>query len=212
MTDSLARILCFGDSNTWGYSPKDGSRYPVHVRWTGTLQSLLGNGYQIIEEGLNGRTTDLDYSNRLGRNGRQYLIPCLDSHAPLDYVILNLGANDTKAKFTRSPEDICAATEGLIKIIQGEGLENPSPAVKIVLIAPSAIQEGVGIYGDRLAGATRKTVALVALYRALAMKYGLLFVDLSHIMPSLIDGVHLSEEAHKTIAEILYETIRNQTR
>ncbi len=181
MTDGLVRILCFGDSNTWGYSPKDGARYSVHVRWTGVLQSLLGNDYQLIEEGLNGRTTDLDYSNRYGRNGRSYLIPCLDSHAPLDYVILNLGANDTKIEFARSPENICAA-----------------------------IQEGAGIYGDRLMGATRKVATLATLYHALAMQYGLLFVDLSHIAPSPIDGVHLSEEAHQTIARTMYETIRRQ--
>ena len=54
------RILCFGDSNTWGYVPATGKRYPVGVRWTSLLQEKLGDGYEIIEEGLNSRTTDID--------------------------------------------------------------------------------------------------------------------------------------------------------
>ena len=45
------RIMCFGDSNTWGANPSDGSRYPEDVRWTGVLQQTLGEGYQVIEEG-----------------------------------------------------------------------------------------------------------------------------------------------------------------
>ncbi|PIR21518.1 MAG: acylhydrolase [Deltaproteobacteria bacterium CG11_big_fil_rev_8_21_14_0_20_47_16] len=193
------RILCFGDSNTWGYSPKDGSRYPSHVRWTGVLQSLLGSNFQIIEEGLNGRTTNLDYVDRIGRNGRIYLEPCLDSHAPLHYVILNLGANDTKTAFARSAEEICAATKSLIQIIQGKA--------KIILVAPTAIQEGVGIYKDQLNGATQKIATLATLHQALALQYGLTFVNLSHIEPSPLDGVHLSEEAHHQIAQILYKAI-----
>lgn len=211
MSDRPIRILCFGDSNTWGYSPQDGSRYPSNIRWTGVLQKFLGQNYQIIEEGLNGRTTDLDYSNRIGRNGRQHLIPCLDSQAPLHFVILNLGANDTKTEFARSPESISTAIEGLIRIIKSEGLENPSPEVKIILVSPSAILEGIGGYGDKLVGASGKIKKLATLYREIALRYGCIFVDLSHVEPSKIDGVHLSEESHKTIARIFYETICKET-
>ncbi len=202
------RILCFGDSNTWGYSPTDGARYPQHVRWTGVLQQLLGADYCVIEEGLNGRTTDIDYAARPGRNGRTYLAPCLDSHAPLDFVIVNLGANDTKVEFARSAEAISNAMEGLIRLIRGEGLERPSPGVQIILVAPSAIHEGVGEYGAMFIGASKKIATLAQLYRALAQKYDLLFVDFSDaIVPSPLDGVHLSAAAHHTIATLLCDVI-----
>ena len=56
----MKTVLCYGDSNTYGYNPVNGLRYPQDVRWPGKLQSLLGNGYQIIEEGCNGRTTVFD--------------------------------------------------------------------------------------------------------------------------------------------------------
>ena len=53
----MKNILCYGDSNTWGANPNDGSRYTDDVRWTGILQRELGGGYQVIEEGYNGRTS-----------------------------------------------------------------------------------------------------------------------------------------------------------
>ena len=65
----MKNILCFGDSNTWGYSPQDGSRFPPNVRWTGTLQKTLGAEYNIIEEGLNGRTT---FINEEGEDARPF--------------------------------------------------------------------------------------------------------------------------------------------
>ena len=53
----MYRILCYGDSNTWGYIPLTEKRYPPEVRWTGRLQRLLGPDYQVLEDGLSGRTT-----------------------------------------------------------------------------------------------------------------------------------------------------------
>src|SRR5476651_2205463 len=94
-------VLCYGDSNTWGQKPDKSGRYPADIRWTGRLQQLLGNGYYIIEEGLGSRTTDLDYDKKSGRNGKIYLIPCLESHNPIDVVVLMLGTNDLKIEFDR---------------------------------------------------------------------------------------------------------------
>ena len=96
-------ILCYGDSNTWGFVPiifdyetNYMARYSFDKRWTGILQKELGNNYRIIEEGLNGRTTNIDYPDVKGRSGTSYLNPCLYSHAPLDLVIIQLGVNDLK--------------------------------------------------------------------------------------------------------------------
>ena len=98
----LKNILCFGDSNTWGYAPVTGERYPGHVRWTGVLQSCLGDDYFVIEEGLNGRTTVHNEPLRPHRNGASLLPVLLESHSPLDLVIVMLGTNDLKACFRQS--------------------------------------------------------------------------------------------------------------
>lgn len=94
----MKTVLCYGDSNTYGYNPVNGLRYPQDVRWPGKLQSLLGNGYQIIEEGCNGRTTVFDDPLEGWKNGLDYLRPCLNSHKPVDIVILMLGSNDLKKR------------------------------------------------------------------------------------------------------------------
>jgi lysophospholipase L1-like esterase len=114
----MTTILCYGDSNTWGYTPGTGKRYERHERWTGVLQQSLGNSAIVIEEGLNGRTTVLDDPTKPFRNGKDYLIPCLDSHAPLDLVILMLGTNDLKHRFGMSALDIGRNVATLLDMIR----------------------------------------------------------------------------------------------
>jgi lysophospholipase L1-like esterase len=86
-------ILCYGDSNTWGYNPSTGGRYARDERWPGVLRTELGEGYLVIEEGLNGRTTVWDDPIEGYKNGSTYLIPCLETHKPIDLVIILLGTN-----------------------------------------------------------------------------------------------------------------------
>ena len=87
-------ILCFGDSNTWGYTPGTGVRYAPDVRWTGVMAQVLGENYHIIEDGLNGRTTSFDFPWSECRNGQSALPYALLSNKPLDLLILALGIND----------------------------------------------------------------------------------------------------------------------
>ena len=98
----MKTVLCYGDSNTWGYIGGTGERFAPEVRWPGVLQAALGGAYRVIEEGLNGRTTVFDDSIEEGRNGETYLRPCLQTHAPIDLVILMLGTNDLKRRFSLS--------------------------------------------------------------------------------------------------------------
>ena len=85
-------ILCFGDSLTWGWiaTPEGAptTRYPYSERWTGVMAAALGSGYEIIEEGLNARTTSIDDPVDPRLNGAAYLPTALASHLPLDLVIL----------------------------------------------------------------------------------------------------------------------------
>ncbi|PIX76714.1 MAG: arylesterase, partial [bacterium (Candidatus Ratteibacteria) CG_4_10_14_3_um_filter_41_18] len=96
--------LCYGDSNTWGYIPATAKRYAVGCRWPGVLQKLLGDSWEVIEEGVNSRTTVFDDPKHIGKNGKTYLVPCLETHNPIDIVILYLGTNDLKERFNRSVE------------------------------------------------------------------------------------------------------------
>ena len=146
------RVLCFGDSNTYGCpgDDPDYARLPVDRRWTGLLQDLLGDGYEVIEEGLNGRTTDVDYEDRPGHNGRPYFVPCLLSHQPLDVVVIMLGSNDLKACFARSPTDIAEALHGYVDDVAANVTEGGRvPAT--VLVSPVRIDDTARMVrrGDR---------------------------------------------------------------
>ena len=82
-------IICYGDSNTYGYNPENGFRYEYEERWTTILQKELKDSAIVIPEGLNGRTTSFEDELRPGRNGATYLDPCLHSHGPIDLVVLS---------------------------------------------------------------------------------------------------------------------------
>ena len=103
------RILCYGDSNTWGYiSGSDHQRYEEKERWPRVLANLLGGSFEVIEEGLNSRTliSNDPRVGKEGKNGYEYLIPCLDTHDPIDLVILMLGTNELKKSYNRSAKEI----------------------------------------------------------------------------------------------------------
>ena len=91
----MRTIVCFGDSNTWGYVPgSSGERFPRDVRWPSRLAAALGDGFEVVAEGLSGRTATVERPDSEGRNGLPYLLPCLHSHAPVDLVVIFLGTND----------------------------------------------------------------------------------------------------------------------
>ena len=102
----MTTILCYGDSNTYGYNPVNGLRYPKDVRWTGVLQKLLGEQYAVIEEGCNGRTTVFEDIAEPWKAGLGYLKPCLNTHKPIDFVIMMLGSNDLKRMFHATAKEI----------------------------------------------------------------------------------------------------------
>ncbi len=201
------RILCYGDSNTWGYIPATAKRHPVGARWTSLVQEKLGNKYEIIEEGLNSRTTILDDPKHVGKNGKTYLTPCLQSHDPIDLVVLMLGTNDMKERFNRSPEQIVGGVEELINDID-EIEYDEGKAPKILLMSPPLIDESVEGVAEKYLGAEAKSKQLGKLYENLAKKYSLAFIDLAEqVSPSKKDGYHLDEQSHKIVSELVARTI-----
>ncbi len=110
-------ILCFGDSNTYGYCPDGSGRFDADTRWTGLLQKKLGTNDRIIEEGLCGRTTVFSDELREGRRGLDTIGILLESHAPVDLLILMLGTNDCKTRYNASAGTIAKGLEQVIKVL-----------------------------------------------------------------------------------------------
>lgn len=198
---NMKTVLCFGDSNTWGCVPKTGQRFAADKRWTGVLRLKLGSGFTVIEEGLNGRTTIFDDPDFPFRSGKDYLPPCLNSHAPVDLVIVMLGTNDLKDKFNLSLDDIAAGMETLIDIIQNSaaGVYGASPEVLIICPPHIARSTDFDVFLHSYFNSTR----LSACYAPLAEKHNCFFLDASRFIQEsdLPDGIHLSEAAHAALGE-----------
>ena len=209
----MIRILCYGDSNTWGYIPgSDHERFGNNERWTKLLASFLGDNYEIIEEGLNSRTL-LSNDTRPGREGRigyDYLIPCLDSHDPIDLVILMLGTNELKNTFHRSVEEIGKMYEEyFVKTILSRVSKISSKAPQLLIVAPPPINEDTPNCTDnnKYVGASMKVKELGKIYEQIANRYHCTFLSANELETG-IDGVHLTKESHQKLAEMLEEKIK----
>jgi len=203
------RILCFGDSNTWGFNPESGNRFNEEQRWTCLLQTLLGSDYTVIEEGENCRTNVVKDPYKGVMAGIDYLVPCLHSHKPFDLIILMLGTNDTKNIYGAPSDCIAMGQERLIKLINSSdsGIDNNPP--KILLIAPPYIKEKNGFPSVFDQEAVNKSHELAKHYETLALKYQISFLDASKFVEtSDIDGVHLDINGHKVFAEKIYEKVK----
>jgi len=204
------RILCFGDSNTHG-TPSDDPAYvrlPPDRRWTGLLQRLLGDGYDVIEEGLEWRTTDVDYEDNPGFNGRSYLVPCLLTHAPLDVVVIMLGSNDLQ-HFKRTPTAIADALNGYIDDIVATTSARGGRVPMTVLVSPIWIDDTT----SRMAsenfdpGLATRSRDLTTAIRSVAGRRGVLYADAARVARAGDDGVHLSLDSHATLAEHIASVI-----
>ncbi|HCX64547.1 MAG TPA: hydrolase [Eubacteriaceae bacterium] len=200
-------ILCFGDSNTWGYNPKDGSRFAYQARWTGNLAGRLGEDYFIIEEGLNGRTTVFDdpYTFTHSRNGSKNLPMILNPHKPLDLVILFLGTNDLKRTFNAEAHMIAKGMESLIKIVRSILAEE---LPEIVVVSPPNIAE-LSDFKEEYEEASRVLHKLPSAYEKVAVEQGVHFLNITdRITASPLDGVHLDEKGHQNLAEMMEKKIK----
>lgn len=139
----MKQILCYGDSNTWGYWGNDWTRFPFEDRWPGRLEMLMGKDYRVIEEGLCSRTIVMEDSVQPHRSGLRYLQPCLMSQFPLDYLIVMLGTNDTKRRYGISAQEIGLAMEELLKTVLGF-FHWTGARTKFLLIAPAPLQSYEG--------------------------------------------------------------------
>ena len=203
------RILCFGDSNTWGYNGADGIRFDDNVRWTGRLQKLLGDGYTIIEEGHNGRTTVWDdpVENRLA--GLTYFWPCMDSQSPLDLIILMLGTNDTKCYFNVSADCIAMGAGRLVDMAQKSPFGRDGTAPKILLVSPIRLEKENGFQNSFDEEAAKKSEKFPEAFQKIAELYGCYYLNAAEFAePGSADGIHLDEAGHAALAKAMEKKVR----
>ena len=211
----LKRVLCFGDSNTWGYDPETCGRYGEEVRWTGVCRRLLTDGFRILEDGINGRTTVFEDPYVPYRCGRPALCYALMAQRPLDALVLYLGTNDLKYTDARGS---ARGAEELLRLARNanECLESYTGLIfprepKLLLIAPTPIRPEIAkrFPSDLLSGRAEESARLAEWYRAAAEKWGAAFLDAgSAAEAGEADCVHLSAEAHRAVGEAAAASIR----
>lgn len=207
------RILCFGDSNTWGFDGRSGGRFDEDNRWTGLLQKALGPEYTIIEEGQNSRTILAEDPILGDKTGGRYILPCLESQRPLDLLILMLGTNDLKARFGLIPHNIGQAMDTFLRRVRSIVDYDPLlKDMKILLLSPAPLGEGIlqaeGCENFRGEVGLQYSRALADQYRPLAEKYGCAFLDAGAFAAAAPpDYIHLDAENHARLAKALAERI-----
>jgi lysophospholipase L1-like esterase len=203
----MKTVLCFGDSNTWGYVPgSDGERFPVGVRWV----TRLGDEWEVIAEGLNGRTATMDSPVADGRNGLTYLMPCLHSHMPLDVVVIYLGTNDAGDRYSLPAETIAGAVGRLVRVVRTSeaGPNWAAPEVLVVCPPPFGRLDAEGSFAN--AGA--KSRQLGRWFAEMCAELQCELIDLDGIAAySDLDGIHLDADGHAAVAAAVAERLRRMS-
>jgi lysophospholipase L1-like esterase len=214
------RILAYGDSLTWGWIPLEiatpSRRYPPSDRWPGVMQRVLGNGYEIIEAGLNCRTADIPDPTQpqvpaSSLDGSADLPATLATHLPLDLAMIMLGTNDLKTMFGRSALRIalgCAKLIDIVQTIDGGVLTNyPNP--RVLLIAPPALGKQT-CFAEFFIGGVVKSEQFARLYAGIAELANVEFFDAGTVIHTAgADGVHLTATAHRRLGLALAERVRS---
>ena len=207
----MKRILCYGDSLTWGFIPGTmGKRYGPEVRWPRRVQGLLRSDYEIIEEALNGRTTVWEDSFREGRHGARLLQPLLESHGPLDLVIIMLGSNDLLHYRDVLAVDVARGMVNLLDIVERTITECQQQPPAVLLISPPGGAKLTPEMATHCRGDLAKFAELPAAFEQLARDRGCSFLDAARVVESaeVADGIHMNEPGNRKLAEQVAARIR----
>lgn len=185
------KILCYGDSNTWGFSPRTGSRFPTDIRWPGVLRRCLGEGYTVIEDGLNGRTLCSFGMDADPLNGSEHLITVVKAHKDVDLLIIYLGINDL---FVDPEISVPSMNLELAETI--DTVQKFRPSMKVLVLSPLPVNAGIehhAYYHEQI----EKSFHLSGEFESVAKKTGCDFMDPSQVISaSRDDGVHIDAEEH----------------
>jgi alkanesulfonate monooxygenase SsuD/methylene tetrahydromethanopterin reductase-like flavin-dependent oxidoreductase (luciferase family)/lysophospholipase L1-like esterase len=191
----MRTVLCYGDSNTWGYLAPDGARLGRWERWPGVLQRALGDDVHVVEAGLNGRTTVFDVPEEANRSGLAFLPVALETHAPVDVLILALGVNDLFLPYPvtawRIAESVGALVDAARRSEWGPGGGPP----EVLVIAPPPL----GALGDQepwSPNGVEESKRFAAEFRRMARERGCDLLETEFLALAEPDGVHLDPEGH----------------
>ena len=207
------RILCYGDSNTWGAVPASPDRHPDEVRWTGVMARELGSGFTVIEEGYNGRTIAFDDPVEDRISGVSYLRACLDSQSPLDLVIFMLGTNDLKTRFNMGPVTIASQLDRLLDVLAIARMAGEKP--QVLIASPphmSPAYKDIPAFSDMMGpDAVERSRGFDAAYEQFARDRGLPYFRTSdYAAPAEKggDGIHLGPDAHARLGRAMAAAVK----
>jgi len=193
----MKTVLCFGDSNTWGYVPgSDGERFPRESRWPVRLAAALGAEWEVIAEGLNGRTASMDSPTADGRNGLTYLVPCLQSHMPVDILVIYLGTNDVSDRFRLPDADAALAVARLVRAARASEAGPHGGAPDVLVVSPPPFEgHELGLH-----------------YAEVCRRLDCAFLDLDGITRySDLDPFHLEADGQAAVATAVEECVRRMS-
>jgi lysophospholipase L1-like esterase len=209
----MRTVLVYGDSNSYGTKPMPAllaaERFGPEARWPGVMAAALGPEWHLVEEGLPGRTTvHPDPISGVHKNGLAVLPAVLESHAPIDLVVLMLGTNDLKARFGLPPVEIAVGVEKLVRHIRQDFTGPGGKAPALLLVCPPPAIEA-GCLAEIFAGAEAKARRLPGFYRDVAARWGAAFLDAGEVIgPSPLDGVHFEAEAHAALGAAVAKAVK----
>lgn len=206
-------VMCFGDSNTHGTiaGGMNHARFPRDLRWPGVLAAELGPDWHVVEEGHPGRTTTRDdpYEGA-HRNGLTVLPSLLETHRPLDLVVIMLGTNDLKWRFGASPDDIARGAERLVKTVLASDAGPVARAPSVLLVVPPGIAPA-GELQEMFEGAAEKATGLAAAFeRAGARQAVPVFEAASFAELDPADGVHLTAAGQQALGRAIAAEIQRR--
>lgn len=210
----MYQIVCFGDSNTWGYNPKDGTRFDENTRWTSVLQKLLGEQCKVVECGLNGRTTVFDEPFRECRNGLKGMGYSLLENKPIDLLIISLGTNDLK--YTTAAGSAKGLNTLLRTVLHTGVWDNKNQTVfkgepKILVISPIPLGENLDKKSPNTMffGKYRESLRLAELYKPVCERYNVDILDAAqYAKPSDEDCLHMDAVGHHNLAIAIAEKVK----
>ena len=208
-------VLCFGDSNTYGYNPRTETRYPSFFRYPEILQKFLGEEYSVVAEGLNGRTTAFAKNGLQWKSGLYAVETVIASHYPVDTLVIMLGTNDCAAELDLEAADIAGGMERLIAAARALLMEKQGYLPKIIIVCPPHLEESIfnGPFAENVNSKSLEvSKALPEKFKELAERSNCDFMNLDGVIKySVIDSEHLRPYDHYRVAGMLADMIRDIT-
>lgn len=193
----MKRILCYGDSNTWGEIAFSRGRLEHDKQWPNILQEMLGVDYKVVQEGLSARIAGDYEKTKPYRNGQRFYEVAFRTASPVNLVVIALGVNDMKKIYKRTPEQIVAdllwyqeKTRELVGVMVWA-----MPRVLYLLphaIKPSPYFKGLDMSREVADLMRQQDISCVALDDVETTK----------------DGIHLTPDTHRSLAVELGEKIK----